>query len=359
MQAFLLVVMIVVMESDKRGIVAGRGLSLYEGSTYLLRRYHGYVFSYIAIHQLWFHPWVRTQAHAIGLAHSVLLLTQSSLVFTKMHINPYWTLLLEVFLVLHAVPMKQTPFGYFSIFPADYGVQSDDTLAASRAWLSGFLVLLCVTQVHGLPVWKRVDARFRMIPLITVTGVVLALWQPQRFRGAHGALTIPAIVYIGALLFRSLLAGVCALCSCVSGRDFGRAQHPLLTRVEGEATLRRITAPDGLLALALLAANEPIPPEANGWPQPPTAWQSVQAMAGVVVLAGVCGAAVTLEVGGADTVVHQLVVAASMMLGVFASCWGCMCCTAPACVAGLHRPSLSVHLRRSGRDCTAHGVASA
>ena len=62
MQAFLLVVMIVVMESDKRGIVAGRGLSLYEGSTYLLRRYHGYVFSYIAIHQLWFHPWVRTQA---------------------------------------------------------------------------------------------------------------------------------------------------------------------------------------------------------------------------------------------------------------------------------------------------------
>ena len=67
MQAFLLVVMIVVMESDKRGIVAGRGLSLYEGSTYLLRRYHGYVFSYITIHQLWFHPWVRTQAHAIGM----------------------------------------------------------------------------------------------------------------------------------------------------------------------------------------------------------------------------------------------------------------------------------------------------
>ena len=89
MQAFLLVVMIVVMESDKRGIVAGRGLSLYEGSTYLLRRYHGYVFSYIAIHQLWFHPWVRTQAHAIGLAHSVLLLTQSSLVFTRTRSHTY------------------------------------------------------------------------------------------------------------------------------------------------------------------------------------------------------------------------------------------------------------------------------
>jgi len=37
----------------RRGIAVGSSLNLYEGSSYLLRRYHGYVFSYFIIHQLW------------------------------------------------------------------------------------------------------------------------------------------------------------------------------------------------------------------------------------------------------------------------------------------------------------------
>ena len=70
---------------------------------------------------------------------------QSSLVYTKLHLNPYWCLLLESFLLLHALPLRESPYGYFSLFPASYGTLDRD--APFRAYLSGTLVILCITQV--------------------------------------------------------------------------------------------------------------------------------------------------------------------------------------------------------------------
>ena len=67
-----------------------------EGAGYLLRRYHGYGFSFLIIHVFWFHPPVATLTHAIGYFHSAMLLVQSSAFYTRLHLNPYWKLLLEV-----------------------------------------------------------------------------------------------------------------------------------------------------------------------------------------------------------------------------------------------------------------------
>ena len=78
----LMVAIIIVMEIDSRGIIAGYKPSLYQGGVYLLRRYHGYIFSYFIIHQLWFHPWLACVSHVIGIAHSVLLLAQVNGVVT-------------------------------------------------------------------------------------------------------------------------------------------------------------------------------------------------------------------------------------------------------------------------------------
>jgi hypothetical protein len=105
---------ILVLQLEHRGLVLGRKIRFLDGATYLLRRYHGYVLAYLAVQQLWFHPWVATSAHAVGLAHSVLLLAQSSLIHTKMHLNPYWCLLLEAFILLHALPLRESPYGYLA-----------------------------------------------------------------------------------------------------------------------------------------------------------------------------------------------------------------------------------------------------
>ncbi|KAJ1473637.1 hypothetical protein T484DRAFT_1835283 [Baffinella frigidus] len=102
----LLLVLIIVMENDSRGVLLGAKMPSLEGVGYLLRRslegvgyllrrYHGYGFSMLIIHVFWFHPPVATLSHAIGYFHSVLLLVQSSLFFTRLHLNPYWKLLLE------------------------------------------------------------------------------------------------------------------------------------------------------------------------------------------------------------------------------------------------------------------------
>jgi hypothetical protein len=113
----LLVCVILVLQLEHRGLVLGRKIRFLDGATYLLRRYHGYVLAYLAVQQLWFHPWVATSAHAVGLAHSLLLLAQSSLIHTKMHLNPYWCLLLEAFILLHALPLRESPYGYLALYP--------------------------------------------------------------------------------------------------------------------------------------------------------------------------------------------------------------------------------------------------
>ena len=54
---------------------------------YLVRRYHGYAFSWALIFTFWYHPLENTWGHALGSAHIFMLLHQGSLAFTTMHLN--------------------------------------------------------------------------------------------------------------------------------------------------------------------------------------------------------------------------------------------------------------------------------
>ena len=64
------------------------------------RRYHGYYFAWATIYTFWYHPMVFTQGHAIGFLYMFLLLTQGALMFTRMHVNRWWTVTLEGLVVL-------------------------------------------------------------------------------------------------------------------------------------------------------------------------------------------------------------------------------------------------------------------
>ncbi|XP_064597914.1 uncharacterized protein LOC135464418 [Liolophura sinensis] len=69
---------------------------------YIIRRYHGYLCAWGSVYTLWYHPMENTWGHALGFFHTWMILLQGSLMFSKFHLNPYWRLLQEVWVGLHA-----------------------------------------------------------------------------------------------------------------------------------------------------------------------------------------------------------------------------------------------------------------
>jgi flagellar basal body-associated protein FliL len=99
----------------------------------LVRKYHGYAFSWAAIYTLWYHPMESTAAHVTGFMHVGLLLIQQSLMFTPMHLNKYWRMTLEVWVAIHGA------------------ITAAQMQHMSGMFLFGFLWMAVFTQIHGLP----------------------------------------------------------------------------------------------------------------------------------------------------------------------------------------------------------------
>lgn len=136
----LLLVVILVMENRRRGLFFGKGIPISQRVDDFVRRYHGYLFAWALVYTFWFHPMVATSAHLTGFLYMFLLMLQGSLFFTRMHLNPKWTTLLEVSVAVHG-----------TVVVAQAG--SD----AVWAFGLGFFTLFVVTQMHGLKLrgWAR------------------------------------------------------------------------------------------------------------------------------------------------------------------------------------------------------------
>ena len=99
-----------------------------------LRRYHGYYFAWAIIYTFWFHPIEDNMGHLLGTFYTLMILLQGSLFFTRFHTNRWWTLLLEVFVLVHGAVV--------AYMTQDAGVW--------RMFLFGFFGLLVITQMHGV-----------------------------------------------------------------------------------------------------------------------------------------------------------------------------------------------------------------
>jgi len=78
-----------------------------------------------------------TQGHLLGFFYMFLILLQGSLFFTRAHLNPKWTIFVEVVVVIHALLVA---------------------LMNSHNWpmfLFGFLGVFMVTQMYGLPLSQK------------------------------------------------------------------------------------------------------------------------------------------------------------------------------------------------------------
>jgi hypothetical protein len=100
----LLLLVVLLVENRRRGILLGKtwgGFVLEAGD--VARRYHGYYFAWATIYTFWYHPMVATSGHLLGFLYMFLLFVQGCLIYTRAHGNRWWTLTLEVLVMIHGV----------------------------------------------------------------------------------------------------------------------------------------------------------------------------------------------------------------------------------------------------------------
>ncbi|WP_211288648.1 hypothetical protein [Actinophytocola xinjiangensis] len=173
----LLLVVVLLMENRRRGLFAGRRAPIPATVTDVLRRYHGYLFSWAVIYTFWYHPMEGTSGHLIGFFYVFLLLLQSGLVFTTAHTNRWWTLSLELLVAVHGTlvaVMNSGPDGMWPMF------------------LFGFLGVFVLTQMHGL----GLGARTRWWLFAGFVAAVVGVYSWRGFGDLDEVVRIPAIEYL-------------------------------------------------------------------------------------------------------------------------------------------------------------------
>jgi hypothetical protein len=175
----LMLVFILVMENQRRGMFFGkRGPFLKEVGQFL-RKYHGYYFSWAVIYTFWYHPIEITLGHLLGTFYILMLLLQGSLFFTRSHSNRKWTLLLETFVIIHA-------------FMVAYVTHADSQgLETAGRFIFGFGAIFIVTQMHGL----RLSGWLRWLLAAAYMLAVIAFYHGQ-WGLAVDVLRIPVVDYV-------------------------------------------------------------------------------------------------------------------------------------------------------------------
>jgi len=180
----LMLVAVLIMENQRRGMVFGKKMPVSRQVSSVIRRYHGYYFSWAVIYTFWFHPIEINIGHMLGNAYILMLLLQGSLFFTRTHTNRYWTVTLEVTVLVHGAMIA-----YLS------------TQEAASMFVFGFLAIFVITQMHGLR-WSKKARWF----VGSLSGVAMLIW----YRGDWTVmllevLRIPLAEYAIALIIAGLI----------------------------------------------------------------------------------------------------------------------------------------------------------
>lgn len=146
----LMLVIIIIFETPRRGLIFGKKFKFKEGFLQVARKYHGYFFAWATIYTFWYHPAEGTWGHLLGFLYMFMLLAQGALIFNRAHLNRWWTLLLEVFVLVHGTvvallqgtnmwAMFAFGFGAMFILTQMYGVGLETWV--KRGLAVGFLIL--------------------------------------------------------------------------------------------------------------------------------------------------------------------------------------------------------------------------
>ena len=191
----LMLMMILVMENNRRGMFFGHPLPLMKTAGETLRRYHGYFFSWAIVYTFWYHPVELTPGHLAGFAYMSLLLLQSSLFFTRFHVNRKWTAILEASWAVHGAIVAG-----LIMFRGQVGFWS--------SFLFGGMTVFLITQLHGMGLSTR-GKLLVAAPLLAAMATFYSFY-PEHILGIPRQ---PMVLYLGALL----IAGIVFLLTRVAG----------------------------------------------------------------------------------------------------------------------------------------------
>lgn len=184
----ILLVLVLLMEAPRRGLFFGSGKSWFAAVRPMLIQYHGYYFAWATVFTFWYHPMDLTLGHLTGFLYMFLLFMQGAFMFTRIHSNRVWTFVLEVSVVVHALAVAY--------------------VAGQEIWpmfAFGFLMLVVVTQMHGLG-WSRAT-RWTIAALYLVA--MLWVYSARGFDKINEVIRIPVIDYVlVALIGGFLLLGL-------------------------------------------------------------------------------------------------------------------------------------------------------
>ncbi|XP_072041949.1 uncharacterized protein [Amphiura filiformis] len=198
----MMLVLVLLMEYRDRGLFFGwptaqhkdkisRKLRFSQAPINLVRKYHGYAFSWAVIYTFWYHPMENTWGHAFGFIHTWMVMLQGSLMYTSLHRNRIWRLVLESWVTLHGlIVAKQT------------GGPDLNGTALWPMFCFGFLWLFTMTQLFGLTFWKKAPWWTKAIPFLCYLAVCVWCysWIPDKngnyFVRLQEIIRIPAIEYI-------------------------------------------------------------------------------------------------------------------------------------------------------------------
>ncbi len=190
----VLLVWVLLMENQRRGLIFGKRAPIRPDIVRAARKYHGYFFAWAAVYTFWYHPMENTSGHLIGFVYMFLLLLQSSLFFTRIHRNRWWTLVQEVLVLVHGtlVALVQAgPGGFWPMF------------------FFGFGGIFIITQMHGLGLARWV----RWALLGVYAAVVAGVYAVRGWGNLNEIIRIPVIdyplvfilaglIWLGMVLFR-------------------------------------------------------------------------------------------------------------------------------------------------------------
>ena len=172
----LMLIVILGMENQRRGLFFGKKVGFRKAFTDGLRKYHGYFFSFAVIYTFWFHPMVPTWGHLIGFIHVILVMTQGSLMFLRVHLNKRWMFLLEILVLPHAFQVALNQGS--DIWPM---------------FFFGFAAIFLITQMHGLGLKPWARQLFYGSFLLLMLYVYLVMRDPYQ---VNEVLRIPLIEYL-------------------------------------------------------------------------------------------------------------------------------------------------------------------
>jgi hypothetical protein len=182
----LMLVAILLMENQRRGLFLGKKVSFAKRIGSFARKYHGYLFAWATVYTFWYHPLENTFGHLAGFLYMFLLLLQGSLFLTRIHINKWWTLVQEVLVGVHGTLVA--------------------LLQGNSLWpmfAFGFAGIFILTQMHGLG-WSRL---VRALVAAVYVAAALFIYSSRGWPQLNEILRIPLIEYL--LVF--VLAGLIAL----------------------------------------------------------------------------------------------------------------------------------------------------